>query len=128
MSLYSRGAGFERQLVSEFWARGWASLRAAGSGTRKEPVPDVVALKCGRIIIVECKTTRKDRLSLKTAILSLAEFTKVSGGEAYIAIRFFRQEPRFYDIRNLMEKEDYTITDKDEHMSLDQITGQQERL
>jgi Holliday junction resolvase len=128
MSRYSRGADFERKLVTEFWGRGWAAVRAAGSGTRREPVPDVVAVKDGRVIVVECKTTHKDRLSLKPAILSLAEFTSVAGGDAYIAIRFFRQQPRFYSIKNLLARDDYTITDKDGYMNLDTILGEQGRL
>ena len=128
MSRYERGASFERQLVTEFWERGWAAMRAAGSGTRKEPVPDVTAIKGGRIILVECKTTRKDRLSLKTAITELARFAEISGGEGYIAIRFFRQRPRFYSLRELLNKEDFTICDRDEYLTMETMLGEQAKL
>ena len=128
MSIYRRGADFERALVTEFWERGWAAVRAAGSGTRKEPVPDVLAVKDGRVVMVECKTTTKDRLSLKTAITELAGFARVAGGDAYIAIRFFRQQPRFYSIRELLGKGSYTIRDTDEYLSLDTVIGEQKRL
>ncbi len=128
MSIYSRGADFERKLVSMFWSRGWAAVRAAGSGTRKEPVPDVVAVKDGKVIVVECKTTKKDRLSLKTAIQQLAEFTRVSGGTGYIAIRFYRKHPRFYRIDDLLKKNTYTIKQTDDCLSFDTVVGEQKRL
>ncbi|MBU0761684.1 MAG: hypothetical protein KKD39_01550 [Candidatus Altiarchaeota archaeon] len=128
MSIYRRGADFERFLVTEFWGRGWAAVRAAGSGTRAEPVPDVLAAKNGKIIIVECKTTKKDRLSLSTAIKQLAEFQKTSGGKAYIAVRFFRQRPRFYPLEELLKKKNRTIHDTDSYQSIDTILGEQNTL
>ncbi len=126
--MYRRGADFERHLVTVFWEKGWAAVRAAGSGTRKEPVPDVMAAKEGRMIVVECKTTKKDRLSLKTAINQLADFHKVSGGDAYIAVRFFRKQPRFYRLEELMKKRNFTIHETDEYLALDTILGCQSLL
>jgi Holliday junction resolvase len=128
MSIYRRGADFERALVSEFWRRGWAAVRAAGSGTRREPVPDIIAVKDGKVIVVECKVTKKDRLSLKAAIKQLADFTRVSGGRGYIAVRFFRKKPRFYSIKDLLGRGGYTIRDGDEYLSLDTVIGEQKRL
>jgi len=128
MSIYKRGADFERKLVTLFWGRGWAAVRAAGSGTRKEPVPDVIAVKDEKVIVVECKTTKKDRLSLKSAIQQLAEFTKLSGGKGYIAIRFYRKHPRFYDLDELMKKKNYTIRETHEYLNLDTVLGEQRRL
>jgi Holliday junction resolvase len=128
MTIYRRGADFERALVTEFWRRGWAAVRAAGSGTRREPVPDIIAVKDGHVIVVECKATRRDRLSLKTAIKQLEEFTNVSGGQGYIAIRFFRKKPRFYSIKELMKRKNHTIRDNDEYMTLETVIGEQKRL
>jgi len=128
MGIYKRGTDFERDLVTDFWNHGWAAVRAAGSGTRVQPVPDVVIVKEGNVVVVECKTTKKDRLSLKPAIKQLAEFTKTSGGQGYLAIRFYRKKARFYPIHKLVAKGNYTICEKDEYMSLDQVIGEQTRL
>jgi len=84
--------------------------------------------KNGKTILIECKTTKKDRLSLKTNMLELKKFADISGGDAYIAIRFYRKEQRFYSLEKQLTKGNYTITEKDPFMSLDTILSEQERL
>jgi Holliday junction resolvase len=128
MNHYAKGANFERKLVSDLWAHGWAAMRAAGSGTTSYPVPDVIAAKNGRTILVECKTTKKDRLSLKTNMLELKKFADISGGDAYLAIRFYRKEQRFYALNYQLSKGNYTITDNDPFLSLELILQEQKRL
>jgi Holliday junction resolvase len=126
MNRYAKGANYERKLVSDFWVHGWAAMRAAG--TTVYPVPDVIAAKGGRIILVECKTTKKDRLSLKTNMLELKKFADICGGDAYIAIRFYRKEQRFYFLERQLSKGNYTITENDPFMSLDMILSEQTKL
>ena len=121
MSVYNRGADFERKLLAMFWERGWAAVRAAGSGTRPEPVPDIIAAKDGRLIIVECKSTKADRLSLKPAIEQLARFYEISGGSAYMALRFFRKKPRFYELSGLLDADNFTIRQADDYMEIEQV-------
>ncbi len=122
---YKKGADFERQLVLDFWDNGWAAVRAAGSGTRIQPVPDIIATKKCRIIVVECKTTTKDCLSLKTAITELERYQKIGGGQAYIAVKFLREKPRFYNLKELKKKKNYTITKKEGYMTFEMILGEQ---
>lgn len=121
MGKYQRGAAFERDLIGLFWVKGWAATRAAGSGTRPEPVPDVIALKKGKSIVVEAKSTKNDRLSLKTAIKQLERFHTTSGGSAYIAVRFIRKKPRFYPLEKLLKKNNYTIKISDEYMEIEEV-------
>ena len=125
---YKKGSDFERFIVNAFWERGWVALRAAGSGKTDKPLPDVVAVRNGRIVLIECKTTTKDRLSLKKAVENLMDFSLVAGGEAYLAIRFFRKQPRFYNIRDVIKTGNYTVTESDEFISFDAILGEQARL
>ncbi|MCX6695623.1 MAG: Holliday junction resolvase, partial [Candidatus Altiarchaeota archaeon] len=73
---YKKGSDFERFIVNSFWERGWVALRAAGSGKTDKPLPDVIAVKNGRIILIECKTTTKDRLSLHKAVDNLMDFSR----------------------------------------------------
>ncbi len=125
---YRKGSDFERAIVSEFTERGWVAFRAAGSGRADRSLPDVVAVKGGRVVMVECKATTKDRLSLKPAILSLAGYADKAGADSYVAVRFFRQRPRFYDVRGLLGGESYTIAEGDDYISLDAVVGEQARL
>jgi len=125
---YRKGSDFERFIVNMFFEHGWMAMRAAGSGKSEKSLPDVVALKAGRVLLIECKATAKDRLSLKAAMGMLGEYESLSGGEAYLAIRFFRKEARFYRLCELLKRKNFTITDKDEYMKLETVIGEQRRL
>jgi len=125
MTMYEKGAKFERALVRDFWERGWSAMRSAGSGNTSLPAPDVIATRDGKIILVECKSTSKEKLHLKAAILSLHEFSKISGGRAYISVKFLRKEPRFYEIDGFMKKKKFTVSIRDGYLSLDAVIGMQ---
>jgi Holliday junction resolvase len=128
MNRYAKGANFEREIVTDLWSHGWASMRAAGSGTTSYPVPDVIGARNGRLVLIECKTTKSDRLSLKQNILALEEFRKLAGGEAYIAIKFYKKPARFYNIKPIIEKNKYTITINDTFLNIDSILFEQTTL
>ncbi|HDN83545.1 MAG TPA: Holliday junction resolvase [Candidatus Altiarchaeales archaeon] len=128
MKSYTKGAKFERELVWEFWNSGWVAIRAAGSGKISLPVPDIIALKNGKIISIECKSTKNSKLNVKKAVKKLKLFLGIAGGKAYISVKFPREKPRFYDIEMLEKKGKYTITMKDSYYSLDYIIGSQELL
>lgn len=130
MTHYQKGANFERELVNRFWSCGWTAVRVAGSGIGSSSyLPDVIAIKDRDVILLECKTTRKDRLSLKSAINSLNEFASISKSRAYIAIKFLREKPRFYDISEILGREgDYTLSLEDEYLSFDALIRKQALL
>ncbi|MFH0861308.1 MAG: Holliday junction resolvase Hjc [Candidatus Altiarchaeota archaeon] len=128
MNRYKKGADFEREVVAEFWNRGWGAIRSAGSGTVSHPVPDVIAARDGKILAIECKTTRNDRLSLKEAMLNLREFSQRAGCRAYLGIKFYREKPRFYELEGLLKKRNYTVNSKDGFLTFDSLVGEQERL
>ena len=88
----------------------------------------MIAVKDNEVIIVECKTTSKDKLYLKKAIMGLKSFAFISGAKAYISIKFDREKPRFYDICELLLTEEYTINKNTEYMSFDALIGKQSRL
>jgi len=125
---YQKGAGFERDLVTKFWENGWSALRVAGSGSTPHPVPDVVAVKDGKTIAIECKTTTGERLSLKKAVEGLCEFQKVSGCLAYIGVKFNREKPRFYTLESFTERGNHAILKSTEFLDFETILGRQETL
>ncbi|MEK6868893.1 MAG: Holliday junction resolvase, partial [Nanoarchaeota archaeon] len=72
MSLKSKGINAERELVHMFWAKDWACLRIAGSGSSRYPSPDLLAGNKLRRLAVECKVTKeKSKYFDKESISSL---------------------------------------------------------
>ena len=92
--LHKKRLGFqrERELVRQFWKRGFACMRAPASGakTKRTPYPDIVAIKNGRIFIIEVKTREKRSTVYipNGQMLKLLEFSRRSGGLALIALKF----------------------------------------
>ncbi|OYT42097.1 MAG: hypothetical protein B6U86_01005 [Candidatus Altiarchaeales archaeon ex4484_43] len=128
MTNYQKGARFERDIVNELWEHGWAAIRAAGSGTVGFPVPDVIGIKDRKVIVIECKATRKDKINLKKAALSLKKLSDISKARAYIAVKFYKKRPRFFDIETLISRGNYSVSSNDNHLSLDSILGEQVTL
>lgn len=126
MRYYQKGANFERSLVREFWANGFAAMRAAGSGSAPFPIPDVIAAKDNRLIILECKTTAKDSFRLdKEDVEKLKRFRERSDCEAYIAVKFNNIKPRFFPLDLLTTKK---ISKSDTSISFQTLLGVQQTL
>ncbi|MBI5389101.1 Holliday junction resolvase [Candidatus Woesearchaeota archaeon] len=89
MSLKSKGISAERELIKMFWETGhWAAHRVAGSGSSQYPSPDVIAGNALRKLAVECKSSRDGYVSLEREdVQQLADFARVFGAEAWIALR-----------------------------------------
>lgn len=126
MTRYEKGANFERELVNKFYEHGWAAMRAAGSGSIM--APDVIGMKNGKIVVIECKATKKDRLSLKDAILSMKRISEISGARAYIAVKFHKERARFFDVQKLLSKKNFTISLNDSYLSFEALIGEQRTL
>ncbi len=126
MTRYEKGANFERELVNKFYEHGWTAMRAAGSGSIM--APDVIGMKNGDIVVIECKATKKDRLSLKDAIVGMKKISEISGARAYIAVKFYKEKPRFFDIAKLMLKKNFTVSLDDTYLSFEALIGEQKTL
>ncbi len=126
MTFYQKGANFERALVREFWDSGFAALRAAGSGSAPFPIPDIIAMRGDRIIILECKTTKKDSFRLgKTDVEKLENFRSRADCEAYIAVKFDREKPKFFPLDLLSGRR---ISKRDTSISFQTLLGAQKTL
>lgn len=125
MTQYDKGTSFERDVVKNFNKMGWIAIRAAGSGIGNEIVPDVIAIKRGRIIAFQCKSTNKTKINITKAKEKMMKFYEVTSAEPYIAIKFLRKEPRFFDVRKTEKK---TITLNDNYLTYDIISGYQQSL
>lgn len=126
MTFYRKGANFERSLVRAFWDHGFAALRAAGSGSAPFPIPDVIASKGNRLIIIECKTTSKDSFRLdKGDVEKLQKFRERANCEAYIAVKFNKLKPKFFPLDLLSGRK---ISKTDTSISFETLLGIQQTL
>jgi Holliday junction resolvase len=88
-----RGCNYERQLVDLLHSRGFAAVRVAGSGAKALPTPDIVACRKGKILAIECKTTRKNQVYLPDQqVKELAQYSKTAGARPLLAIKFTQQQ------------------------------------
>ncbi len=85
MAHYNKGANAERELIHTLHERGFAVLRVAGSGVSPLPSPDVVALKSGRIIAIECKAWKGNYLAIPLETFNdEVNWAKVAGAEFFV--------------------------------------------
>jgi len=85
MVYHSKGANAERELMHLFFEAGFSVVRIAGSGVSPLPAPDIIALKQGRIIAIECKARKAKNLAIEIQQMhDLAEWAKTAGGEAFV--------------------------------------------
>jgi Holliday junction resolvase len=96
MSNKSRGCNYERQLVDLLHQRGFAAVRVAGSGAKPLPTPDIVACRRGKILAIECKTSRKNQVYLRDEqVDDLKVYSRTAGAKPLLAIKFLQQQWHF---------------------------------
>jgi holliday junction resolvase Hjr len=89
MSHKSKGTAAERDLIHMFWAKGWAAIRSAGSGSMKYASPDLLVGKGGRRLVIEAKLTSSSKKYIsKDDVDQLLYFADIFAGEAWFAIKF----------------------------------------
>lgn len=104
MSLKSKGINAERELVHMFWAKDWACLRIAGSGSSRYPSPDLLVGNRLRRLAIECKVTKeKSKYFAKEDIFALRKFADVFGAEPWVAIKFKGSEWHFVSLEDLKD-------------------------
>lgn len=89
-NLKARGKRAELALVERLRRAGWSVLRAPASGARsKEPVPDVVAVKKGRVLVFEVKYRAFPRSIPvpEQKYMAIKRHAEQAGGRAYLAVK-----------------------------------------
>lgn len=103
MSRKSKGCNAERELVHLFWGTGnWTAIRVAGSGSCKFPSPDILAGNSSRKLAIECKASKNNKYIPIDEINQLKEYSNLFGAEAWIAVKFDRQEWYFIKASELI--------------------------
>jgi Holliday junction resolvase len=106
LARYNKGANAERELIKLFSSFDFAVLRVAGSGTNPLPCPDVVVLKDGLIIAVECKAKKGKYLPI--SCLQIEEelsWSKMAGAKFVVAWKVPRKGWVFLDIASFRQKD-----------------------
>ncbi len=92
MAHYNKGANAERELIHTLSNLGFAVLRVAGSGVSPLPSPDVVALKNGRILAIECKAWKGKYLAIPTVTMNdEINWAKTAGAEFFVGWKIPRE-------------------------------------
>ncbi|MBI2101976.1 Holliday junction resolvase [Candidatus Woesearchaeota archaeon] len=112
MSVKQKGSKAERELLHLFWAKGWATIRSAGSGSMKYPGPDLIASNKARRLAIECKSTKKTKQYLEEYdIKQLKDFCDIFGAEPWFAVRFARKNWLFLGIEDIEKTETGYVID-----------------
>ena len=98
-----KGSRTERELLHKFFDNNWSCIRTAGSGSTTELATDLIAGKKGRVLAIECKSSKKEiKRYLKTEqIDGLKEFSKTFGAEAWIGMRYDNEAWLFLEPKHL---------------------------
>jgi Holliday junction resolvase len=97
-----KGTYAERELTKMLWERGFACVRAAGSGSGPLPSPDVVASNGKTTLAFECKFFASDYLHLDhSQIAQLVEFAQKFKADPWIAVRYAGKKWAFLDIARI---------------------------
>lgn len=116
MANKNKGTNAEREIIHLFWQMpNWIACRVAGSGSMKYPSPDIIAGNSYRKLAIECKTTKDNSQYLtKEEVESLLEFCKKFEAEPWIAVKFSRQEWKFFKIEELKQTGKHYVVNTDE--------------
>lgn len=89
MSTKSKGINAERELIHMFWARGFAALRVAGSGSSKYPSTDLIVGNRDKKLAIECKVTKEQKKYIPNEdIEQLKTFSSLFGALPLVAVKF----------------------------------------
>ncbi len=87
MGSYRKGYMAERELVLKLSELGWAVIRAPRSGRMGIPLPDVVAIRSGRVLSFEVKSRKPGFKMREEQLKELEEWRERSGTDVFIALK-----------------------------------------
>ena len=83
-----RASSYERELQKKLWEMGFVVFRIAGSGSSPLPAADLIAIRDGKPIVIEVKTTRNGQIYLNRGQLEELKIIQENGIPVYIAVKF----------------------------------------
>jgi Holliday junction resolvase len=85
------------------YSEGFGVLRVAGSGSATIPATDLIAGKKGRLLAIECKSSKATikRYLKNEQVKELKELSKRMGAEAWFGLRYNNEEWLFLEPKHL---------------------------
>ncbi len=121
MSTYSKGASYERELLSLLKTKGYAAVRVAGSGRARMEQPDLIASNGRKVLGFECKYSGNDYKTItKEEVNSFIKFCKEFGCTPVLAYRFQREDWKFKVLRDYVEG-NVSVKRTDEFLTMNEI-------
>ena len=114
MSVKQKGSKAERELLHMFWAKNFATIRSAGSGSMKYPGPDLLVgnKENNRRLAIECKTTKSNKLYLSDYdIKQLKDFSDIFDAREWFAVKFAKKDWRFLSLEDLKKTQNGYVID-----------------
>ncbi len=102
MRNYAKGYRAENELQHILYERGWAVLRAPRSGRIGIAAPDLVAIRNGRVVVIECKSRAEAFTVEQEQIEQLHEWQKRANAEAYIGWKVSRKGWFFFTVADVV--------------------------
>jgi Holliday junction resolvase len=96
---YRKGYAKELQLTHTLAKRGYMAVRMPRSGR----MPDIIALKNGKILAIECKA-REAAFKIEAEQLAELKQWQAAGAEAYIAWKLARKEWVFLRLEDVEQR------------------------
>ena len=108
---YKKGARAERELIHYFTEKGFAVIRAAGSGVNSLS-PDLLAFRQGRQYAIECKAWDSGSLSFdKGRVAQMKAWAETTGITYLVGWRVSRDGWYFLPLHMLEEQnKNFTVT------------------
>ena len=99
---YAKGYRAERSLLHELSKMGYMVMRAPHSGSANLALPDIIAVKDGKILAIECKA-REEAFKIENEQLAqLKQWQDVGGATPYIAWKISRKGWKFIHLEHVM--------------------------
>lgn len=120
-----KGSKYERDLANKLWSLGFAVLRgcSSGSGVKKRYVPDIVAIRGNKVLIIEVKyRSRMESLKLsRDKLRKLSEFASRCNGEIYLAVKYKGRDWKFIELNNTNNDIVITVHDVESGLGLEEL-------
>lgn len=100
---YAKGYRAENALVHELSRRGYMVIRAPRSGRIGLASPDIVAVKRGEVIVIECKSREAAFTVQKEQLDELKEWVEKADATAYVGWKMSRKPWIFLRFRDVVK-------------------------
>ncbi len=100
---YAKGYRAERNLLHTLSKIGYMVMRAPHSGSTNLASPDIIAVKNGRVIVIECKAREEAFKVEEDQLLQLKQWEEIGGAVPYIAWKVSREDWKFMHLRHVTE-------------------------